>query len=466
MKVDAIVAEIGSTTTVVSAFRLGDTPCFLGQGISPSPQHSLVAPHGDAYRDVSPHVHPADVTVALRQALDDLARNLGTDDLEWTVMMAASSAAGGLSMSVHGLVYDMTAKAAKEAALNAGGVVKLVTAGDITPHDVILLKRIRPKMILLAGGVDHGEKDTAIRNARIIADLNLGVPVLYAGNIGARPEIAEVFESAGVEVRFSDNVYPYVDELVVEPARKVIQDIFEDHIVTAPGMDRIRTMVKGTIMPTPGAVMEACKMLWPVMGDLCAVDVGGATTDVHSVAKGSPEIQAILESPEPLAKRTVEGDLGVYINAPNVLELVKDRAEADLGFDPVSILKDLQAIPEDARSRELAAYLTQAACRTAFSRHVGRIKYLYGPQGRLTLAIGKDLSSVRTIIGTGGPLTRLPGGQEALESLVDRGPGKELHPKAARTALDSQYIMAACGVLGRGYPAEATAILMGSLGLA
>ena len=46
-------------------------------------------------------------------------------------MLATSSAAGGLKMTVHGLVYDMTAKAAGEAALGAGGILHYVTAGRL-----------------------------------------------------------------------------------------------------------------------------------------------------------------------------------------------------------------------------------------------------------------------------------------------------------------------------------------------
>ena len=118
-------------------------------------------------------------------------------------------------------------------------------------------------------------------------------------------------------------------------------------------MDKIRTMVNGPIMPTPGAVMEACKVLWPVLGDLCAVDVGGATVDVHSVAKGSPEIQAILEAPEPLAKRTVEGDLGIHVNARNIAELAKDRIGLDLGFDPEPVLANLEVIPKTDKQIKL-----------------------------------------------------------------------------------------------------------------
>lgn len=451
MKVNVFVAEIGSTTTVVNAFNLGESPVFLGQGSSATT------------------VNDGDVNLGLSAAVEDLNRNLTKagfpvgSGLLYDRMMAASSAAGGLSMSVHGLVYDMTVRAAREAALGAGAVVRMVTAGDMTEGDLNRLRSIRPKIIMLAGGVDYGERDTAVRNARLVAQSGLKAPVIYAGNVVAREEVRDILEGAGLKVYTVENVYPRVDELVVEPARAVIQKVFEEHITRAPGMDKIRDMVDGPIMPTPGAVMEACKMLHPVLGDLVAIDVGGATTDVHSVAKGSPEIQSILEDPEPFAKRTVEGDLGIYVNARNVYEQVKDRATQDLGFDPEPVLANLQAIPILSEEVQMVVYFAKYATEVAFSRHAGRIRHLYGPSGRQMVAAGKDLTSVRTLIGTGGPLVRLPGGEGALADLVGQGPGRELYPKDARVFLDKHYIMASCGVLSKEFPDEAEKILRCSL---
>jgi uncharacterized protein (TIGR01319 family) len=447
LKVDVLVAEIGSTTTVVNAFELGEHAGFLGQGMAPTT------------------VDSGDVTVGLEMAVDDFRKKSGDNDVGDPLMLAASSAAGGLSMSVHGLVYDMTVRAAREAALGAGAVVRFVTAGDMTQYDLQELLRVQPKIILLAGGVDYGERDTAVRNARRLVQAGVRAPVVYAGNVTARAEIADIFREAGIRFYTVENVYPRVDELVVEPARKVIQEVFEEHITRAPGMDTIRKMVKGTIMPTPGAVMEASKLLHGSMGDLVCLDVGGATTDVHSVAAGSPEIQAILESPEPFAKRTVEGDLGIHRNASNVYELVRDRAARDLGFDPEPIVENLSVIPESSEEVALVTYLAKAACETAFQRHAGKIRSLYGPSGKQTVASGKDLTSVTTIIGTGGPLSRLDGGERALRSLVGQGPGRELYPKDARVLIDRQYIMAACGVLSREFPQEAAAILTENLEL-
>ncbi len=272
MKIDVLVAEIGSTTTVVNAFNgiTSSVPVFLGQGQSPTT------------------VLEGDVSMGLNKAIENLAEELGVSGIDYQVLMATSSAAGGLKMTVHGLVYDMTAKAAKEAALGAGANLHMVTAGKLRRTDLKKISDLKPNIILIAGGVDYGERETAIYNAEHIAALPLTVPVLYAGNIENQEEIKLIFEEAGKAdlLYLCENVYPRIDDLNVEPTRKVIQNIFEKHITEAPGMQDIRQWVTGHIIPTPGAVMEAAKLLREALGDLLVIDVGGATTDIHSVTEG------------------------------------------------------------------------------------------------------------------------------------------------------------------------------------
>src|SRR3546814_12577374 len=57
---------------------------------------------------------------------------------------------------------------------------------------------------------------------------------------------------------------------------------------------------------------------------LLLVDVGGATTDVHSVCSGEPAQSDVIVQglPEPYVKRTVEGDLGMRHNAAAIVETV------------------------------------------------------------------------------------------------------------------------------------------------
>lgn len=454
MKVDVLVAEIGSTTTVVNAFTdlATENPVFWGQGQAPT------------------SVLDGDVRIGLQGAIDDLCRKKGIDSLEYDDMLATSSAAGGLKMTVHGLVYDMTAKAAKEAALGAGGIIHYITAGKLRRTDLAKIKEINPNLILIAGGVDYGERDTALDNAEKIRALGLKTPVIYAGNIENQGEMELIFdEESGQELYNVENVYPKIDDLNVEPCRKVIQEAFEKNITHAPGMEHVRDMVSGPIIPTPGAVMECTKLLYDCLGDLVVLDVGGATTDVHSVATESDKIARIMISPEPKAKRTVEGDLGVFVNRMKVIESMGEeefRKKCEkAGIDPDKTLESYVAIPKNDDERTLVEILTEEAVLKAMERHAGYIRYIYGPSGRSTVAEGKDLTQVKYIVGTGGALTRLPHRVEIMKEIAEHNEtGMLLFPTDhAQILVDNDYIMASLGVLSKKYREAAIRLLEKSL---
>lgn len=456
MKVDVLVAEIGSTTTVVNAFRNIHTedPQFIGQGQAPT------------------SVMEGDVNIGLNGAIADLAKNMGVDKLAYDELLATSSAAGGLKMTVHGLVYDMTAKAAKEAALGAGANIHYVTAGRLRRSDIKKILEIKPNIILVAGGVDYGERDTALYNAEQIAALDLDVPVIYAGNIENHDDVTEIFEEKGKKhlLYIVENVYPKIDQLNVEPTRKVIQDAFEDHITHAPGMSHVRDMVNGPIIPTPGAVMEASKVLRDMLGDLVCIDVGGATTDIHSVTEDTDEISRIMLSPEPMAKRTVEGDLGVYVNMRNIVELI---GEEKLAKDLNMSLEEVQALVEShvpiPKTPEQIAFverLTKEAVLISAARHSGHFTVQFGGGGRKTFAEGKDLTGVKYIVGTGGALTRLPNRIDIMKQIALSNKGDKLLPSTeAHILVDNDYIMASLGVLSKEFPESARILLKKSLGL-
>jgi len=191
---------------------------------------------------------------------------------------------------------------------------------------------------------------------------------------------------------------------------------------------------------------------------------------VHSVTEGSEEINRILVNPEPVAKRTVEGDLGVFVNAANVAERIGwGMLSAELGFDARDVLAAMTSegrpFPSTQRETRLIERLTKECVSTAVSRHAGRIRHVYGPTGRTTVAEGKDLTRVKWIIGTGGALTRLKAGPAILSEVSGGGRRDELYPRSARVLIDNHYIMAACGVMGLRFPEAAVALMKDSLGL-
>src|SRR5699024_9234846 len=117
-------------------------------------------------------------------------------------------------------------RAAKEAALGAGANIKQITSGKLRKSDLKKIKEVKPNIILIAGGVDYGERDTALYNSELIAEMDLNIPIIYAGNIQNHEEVKEIFQGKNTELYLVDNVYPRIDELNVEPTRKVIQDVF------------------------------------------------------------------------------------------------------------------------------------------------------------------------------------------------------------------------------------------------
>lgn len=446
MKVDYLISEIGSTTTLVTAININ----YIHGKID-----VVIVGQGKSYTTVL----DGDVTIGLKKAINDIEFNL-KEPLEYEKMLATSSAAGGLKISVHGLQLDMTVKAAKEAALGAGGNIKLITAGKLSRSDIKRIKEVTPNIIMIAGGTDFGERETALFNGEAIEREKLNIPVIYCGNKANEEDIKYIFRNE--ELYIVDNVYPRIDELNVVPARRVIQEAFEKNIIKAPGMNKIYEMVNSRILPTPGAVMESAIALYELIGDLMVIDVGGATTDVHSVTEGSL-IRDILISPEPLAKRTVEGDLGVFINSENLLGMLE---KSDLeGIDRDDIRKNITAIPIKEEEIKASQILTKKAVEIGTKRHVGYIKRLYGSENKY-VAYGRDLSVVKYIIGTGGALTKLPGGTNILNGIIYKEEDLTMFPKGkSKILLDKNYIMAAAGVLYKENKEAALFLLKKSLGI-
>ncbi len=450
MTIDALVAEIGSTTTVINAFDHLDTkePVFLGQGQAPTT------------------VEAGDVSQGLQEALGALRDNLGVSDLGWRKMLASSSAAGGLRMTVHGLVYDMTVRAAREACLGSGGVLQYVTSGKMRKSDVRKISELRPNIIFIAGGTDYGERDTALYNVELIMQNFPDIPLIYAGNVANHEDIADLGENYGVRVYITENVYPSLDELNILPARTLIHEVFQEHIVHSPGMGRIREIVDGAIMPTPGAVMEAAILLQDYLGDLLVMDIGGATTDLHSVAENNPHNVEYMVQGEPFAKRTVEGDLGVFVNRFHVYEHFLDSEKHQAG-DLSLRLDHMPKIPRSSEDLALAELLASKAASIALERHVGCWTELYTVSGMQRFIKGKDLSAIKYAIGTGGALTRLPHGREILATALSQSKRKLLLPQEdVEVVLDHDYIMASLGVLSTTWPEAALRLLVHSLRLA
>jgi uncharacterized protein (TIGR01319 family) len=418
----------------------------------------------------------SDIMVGFNKAYEKLTKSLEGKEVEFVKKLACSSAAGGLKMIAVGLVPELTAEAAKRAALGAGARVLKVYSYELTSKEVQEIKNSNLDIILLAGGTDGGNKECIIHNAKALAEGGVKLPIVLAGNKVAVDEVEEIFDGAGVFYRTTENVMPKLNVLNVEPAREEIRKIFMEKIIEAKGMKAAESFISGILMPTPAAVLKAARVLSEGsdkeegIGDLVVVDIGGATTDIHSIADGEPSKPGVtlrgLE--EPIAKRTVEGDLGMRYSALSLWEASGTRKIQnylkDKSFDVEENCRfrsqNIKMVPKTAEEIKFDEAMAKVATDMAMERHVGVIESVYTPMGLVYSQVGKDLLPVKYFVGTGGVLVHSENPADILKAgTFDINNPTYLKPQNPGYLLDKTYILSAMGLLAEDYPDMAVRIM-------
>jgi uncharacterized protein (TIGR01319 family) len=408
-----------------------------------------------------------DIGEGLECAVKLLRESIG--DVEFSERYACSSAAGGLRMIASGLVPSLTAEAAKRAALGAGAKVVRTFSYELTRDDLSEIARLKPDILLLTGGTDGGNRDNILANARALATLQASFPVVVAGNRAVRDECVRILLEAGCEAIPCDNVMPSFNQLAIEPAQAVIRELFLKRIIAAKGLTRAQALIDGILMPTPAAVLAALELFARDAGELVAVDLGGATTDIYSITDGLPTKAgtAMKGLPEPYAKRTVEGDIGMRYSARGVVEGVGLEAlskssgrsveEVEAWLQKIERAPDVLAGTQAQKQIDFA--LAAFAVELGLVRHAGEIEQVYTPMGVAYQQTGKDLTRVKTIVLTGGALVHA----EAPHKIARRAMGGDhpasLMPRDAVPVLDGRYILFAMGLISQRYPELARTLL-------
>ncbi|SHE47430.1 methylaspartate mutase accessory protein GlmL [Clostridium fallax] len=417
-----------------------------------------------------------DIMIGFNKAYEKLMKEIKVKDINFVKKLACSSAAGGLKMIAVGLVPELTAEAAKRAALGAGARVIKVYSYELTEDEIEEIKRSNIDMILLAGGTDGGNNKCIIHNGKMLAESGIKVPIVIAGNKTANTTLRNVFDDKGIYYSITENVMPKLNELNVEPAREEIRNIFMNRIVEAKGLNNAESYINGILMPTPAAVLKAARFLGEGsdleegIGEIIVIDIGGATTDVHSIAKGDPTKPGVtlrgLE--EPFAKRTVEGDLGMRYSALSLWEAAGSRRiKKYLKDKEINIEENcryrsehIKMIPKDEGEKDFDSAMAKSAVELSMDRHCGYVEPLYSPMGVVFSQYGKDLMEAKYLIGTGGVLVHSENPREILEAGVFSVENiNSLKPRHPKFLMDKSYILSAMGLLSEELPDMAVRIM-------
>jgi len=456
-----IATDCGSTTTkAILIEKVKDNYRLVVRGEAPT---TVEAPYEDVTRGVLNSVREVEELTGKKLIGKDGMLKPARNEREGVdLYVSTSSAGGGLQMLVAGVVKTMTAESAARAALGAGAIVMEVIASNDgrLPHErVDLIRRLRPDMILLAGGVDGGTKKHVIELAELInaADprprfgIGYNLPVIYAGNKDAREEVRDILEKK-VALYVVDNIRPVLEVENLGPARSEIHELFMHHVMAhAPGYKKLMDWTDVPIMPTPGAVGYLVEMVAKKEGiQVIGVDIGGATTDVFSVFNG-------------IFNRTVSANLGMSYSISNVL--VEAGIENIMRWVPFQIEEsDLRnrirnkmirptTIPQTLEELIIEQAIAREALRLAFEHHKTMAVGLKGIQQERTISeafaqtlTGKtliDMMALDLLIGSGGVLSHAPRRVQAALMMLDA-----FQPEGiTMLAVDSIFMMPHLGVL-------------------
>lgn len=369
--------------------------------------------------------------------------------------LTSSSAAGGLRMVSVGLTEPLSGRAGTLAALGSGGKVIHSEFGFLDDPAVERIARAKPHLVLLAGGIDGGDQRSLLHNAKKLATLNGAHGFVVAGNRYASAQAAEILASEGRDALVVDNVYPDVGKIEIAPTREAVRELFMRHITRAKGLDELLSLTKSGCEPTPLAVSRSLNQFQTPGSPIVFVDLGGATTDVHSIG-GLRESHRLAEVPDPEVMRTVEGDLGMRWSAPGVVGSVRqDRLkeiERSLGCDLAEEARrrhdDPAFVPLTDKDRAIDRVIAQAAIEVALERHAGRVHIRHRPWGDRYEVVGKDLRNTSTLIAVGGAFIHAHDPEalvrNALHSIVDAQA-----PTNPAIVVDSTYGLFTVGLAAR-----------------
>ena len=462
-----LATDCGSTTTKAILIEYTETEeggsyRLAARGESPT---TVEAPVEDVTVGVLNAVTEAQEIAGKPLTRDGRILKAAEDGEGADIYISTSSAGGGLQMMVAGVVRAMTAESAERAALGAGAIVMDVVASNDRrlPHEKIeQIRRLRPDMILLSGGVDGGTTSHVAELSELIAAANptarLGIgydlPVIYAGNADARGLVTErLGERMSLEI--VDNLRPVLEKENLLPARKMIQSKFLEHVMAhAPGYKNLMVWTDADIMPTPGAVGFMMQTIAEGRGiNILGVDIGGATTDVFSVFDGA-------------FNRTVSANLGMSYSVSNVLaETGIENVLRWIPFDtdPRALQNSVKnkmvrptTIPQTIDDLVIEQAIAREALRLAFEQHKLLATGLHGVQQQRTIseafdqtAAGETLVNLETlelIVGSGGALSHAPSRLQSAAMMIDA-----FQPVGmTRLAVDSIFMMPQLGRSGAG----------------
>lgn len=456
---DSLLAiDVGSINTRASLFDVVDGSYrFLASGSAPTTAHAPYFDIGEGIRMALDRLQ-AITGKTLIGADEQLILPSKADGSGVDKVCATLSVGQPLKIVAVGLLEDVSLDSVRR--LASSTYARLMDTISLTDRrktetrmDTIL--RIRPDLILVAGGTEGGASQSVLKLLDAIGLACYLMPqeqrpeVLYAGNQALKPQVQEALGKLA-PVTFAPNVRPTLTEEDLEPAIVHLASVYRSvRSRKLTGVQELDAWAGGGLIPTAtgfGRVIRFLSRVYDQSKGVLGIDVGAFATTLAAAFSG--ELYMGVHSHLGMSANLTQGwdlneggELMRWLHLPVPPQYVRDYLHNKFLF-PGS----LPATAEDLDIEQaVARQLMRSALLKTSEGFPSRV-YRYGPQ--LT-------PWFEPVFASGAVITQAPSPAQSLLMLLDG-----LQPTGVTTlAVDYNHILPSLGAAAATNPVLAVQVL-------
>jgi hypothetical protein len=267
---------------------------------------------------------PRDFTAGIARQVAQVMVQLGID-VEREQILACSSANGGLRVGILCLSKQYSGAALRNQVLLAGANPEFVHDLDEANGD---MRRV--DILLVGGGIDIADAAPAAKRLR---SLDLGRyrygTLVYAGNRFLAGAFVQRFPDATV----IDNPLGETLSSRVGSVFETVRRAYLDDLVFKEGVSELPAAIARSIRPTPEVASRGFlrsvlnQSSFTIVGACLALDIGGATTDLHYTVEVVSEDSPVRPASGVSVARYVFTDLGIVASRDTLLIQLRGHAQ-------------------------------------------------------------------------------------------------------------------------------------------
>ncbi len=411
---DSLLAvDVGSVTTRAALFDVVEGHYrFIASGHAPT---TAAAPFRDISEGVRQAIENLQVVTGRKLVNENHQLIIPAQEGSGVDVFASTLSAGpAVKMAVVGLLSDVSVESAQRLARSVyGRVVETIGLNDTRkPEEQIdSLLRLRPDLVLIAGGTDSGATRSVERMMEIVGLACYIIPtdkrpsVLFAGNKKMADEIKSNLQTLTSSLHIAPNLRPEIGIEDLQPAQRALAEVYTQiRRGQMNGVEELNTWSGGTLVPTAyaeGRIIRFLSQVYDPGKGLLGVDVGASAVTAAAAFGGElsmgvyPQL-GLGEGLSNLLRYTSLEEIGKWLALDIPGDMVRDYLYQKSIY-PAS----LPATPEDLAIEQAVArqalYIAMNSIAKDFPRRARRVAAGLMPHFEPILAAGSAITRAPTL---------------------------------------------------------------------